>query len=73
MKRIPYHRTFDAGFTLGVIYSAATLMMIRHEGAAEQLINESGLAWKDLRKVKADPVDREMLRIIKHRFAGEKK
>jgi hypothetical protein len=73
MKKIPYHRTFDAGFTNGIIYSASTLMMIMQEGAAEQLISESGITWKDLRKVKTDPLDRQYLRKIKHRFAGEKR
>ena len=71
MKRIPYHHTHKAGFTLGIIYSAATLLLIQQGGAAEQLIKESGLSWKDLRKVKADPVDRELLRKIKNAFVGE--
>lgn len=72
MKKIPYSQTYNAGFTSGIIYSAATLMLIQQEWPAEQLIRESGLSWKDLRKVKADPVDREMLRKIKRIFAGEK-
>ena len=62
----------NRGFTLGIIYSAATLMMICQETAAEQLIYEAGISWADLRKVGADPQDREQLRRIKHVFEGER-
>jgi hypothetical protein len=62
----------DNAFICGILYSAATLIMIYNEGAAEQLINESGLEWKDLKKAKVDPFDRKILRKIKHRFRDEK-
>jgi hypothetical protein len=58
----------DRGFTRGVLYSAATLVSIYHEGAAEQLIKESGFKWDDLKKSKVDPYDRKFLRKIKGAF-----
>ena len=58
----------DRGFTYGILYSAATLVSIFHEGAAEQLIKESGLRWADLKSAKIDPYDRKFLKKIKQAF-----
>ena len=59
---------FDKGLTAGMLLSASILIQIYHEGAAEQLINEAGLHWDDLRKVKVDPFDRKFLKKIKPAF-----
>jgi uncharacterized protein YbjT (DUF2867 family) len=58
----------DRGFYRGIFYSAATLISIHHEGAAEQLIKESGLSWADLQKAKIDSYDRKFLKRIKQVF-----
>ena len=57
------------GFINGIAYSAATLIAIYNEGAAEQLIKESGISWGDLRKAKIDSYDRKFLLKIKHCFS----
>lgn len=59
---------FDKGVTTGIILSASILVQIYQEGAAEQLIKETGTSWDDLRKVKVDPYDRKILRKIKPVF-----
>ena len=60
------------GFINGIAYSAATLVTIYDEGAAERLIKESGISWDDLRKAKIDSYDRKFLLKIKHCFSRRK-
>jgi hypothetical protein len=62
---------FRNGLTSGILLSAVILVEGYNTGAAEQLIEETGLSWPDLDTVNMEANDKKVLSGIKEFFKKE--